>query len=335
MTVWRRRIVTLLVGSFLGAAPVCAVNFFYQAAQYNSELFTSGLLGQPAYNGVGSVNITEGNSQFRATGVLVANDWVLTAAHNWVADSVTGLSFNWNGKSYAANPFAWQQHPGWLISPQVGLTQGWDLALFQLSEPVVGATPAKLFSGTPTFGSDLTFFGAGLTGTGGALEANPDAILYAGTNTLDRILAMDSPYGSGGLLAFDFDDGTSFHNSLKSAGVADIDGAYMNALSGITLTGEISNSVTSSLEATSAPGDSGGPAFIDNGNGPELVGLVSWGVNPTRAANLYGSGLGDITYLTDLSEHYEWINAVIPEPSASALIICSLSVFFVFCRRNM
>jgi len=91
--------------------------------------------------------------------------------------------------------------------------------LFQLKEPIFGATPASLFSGSLSLGSELTFFGAGLTGTGGSLQANPDATIFAGTNTLDRILAMDGPYGPGGLLAFDFDDGSTQRNSLVSSGV--------------------------------------------------------------------------------------------------------------------
>lgn len=167
----------------------------------------------------------------------------------------------------------------------------------------------------------MTFFGAGLTGTGGSLQANPDATIYACTNSLDRILAMDSPYEAGGLLAFDFDDGTTFHNSLSNGGVADIDGSFVATMPGMTVIADTSSLLPTGLEATSALGDSGGPAFIDFGNGPELVGLISWGVNPTNPANRYGSGLGDITYLTDLTPHHDWISGVIPEPTATPMLL--------------
>lgn len=103
----------ILFGLFLlETASVSAVNFADRDRLATSARTTPDLLQEPAYSGIGSVTITEGNAQFRGTGVLVANDWVLTVAHNWDANAVTDLSFNWNGQSYAANPFAWQQHPG-------------------------------------------------------------------------------------------------------------------------------------------------------------------------------------------------------------------------------
>ena len=46
-------------------------------------------------------------------------------------------------------------------------------------------------------------------------------------------------------------------------------------------------SLETDLEGTSAAGDSSGPAFADFGNGPEVVGLVSWGVNPTEPSRAH------------------------------------------------
>jgi hypothetical protein len=328
------RRLALVLALVLGPA-VSAVNFFDQTAFDSASLDASHLLTLPSFSGIGSVEITEGNAAFRGTGVLVADNWVLTAAHNWDASAVTGLAFNWNGQSFAAQSGSWYQPSGWLTSPEVGLTQGWDIGLFQLAQPILGATPATLFSGNLQLGSELTFFGAGLIGTGSNLQANPDATIYAGTNTLDRILEINDPYGTTGLLAFDFDDGSNLHNSLGSSGVVDVDGNIQATLSGVTIVGESSGELSTVLEATSTFGDSGGPAFIDYGSGPELVGIFSWGVNPTDPANLYGSGLGDVTYLTDLSHQYDWIHSVIiPELSLSSLqLACIILLHIVFRRR--
>ena len=52
---------------------------------------------------------------------------------------------------------------------------------------------------------------------------------------------------------------------------------------------DLMNAVLSTLEGTTAAGDSGGPVFADFGKGPEVVGLVCWGVNPANPSNPYGS----------------------------------------------
>ena len=83
---------------------------------------------------------------------------------------------------------------------------------------------------------------------------------------------------------------------------------------------------------SSAAGDSGGPAFADFGNGPQVVGLVSWGVNPTNLSNPYGSGSGDITYLTRVAPFNDWILATIPEPGSGSLMLAA--ALLVGCRRR-
>jgi secreted trypsin-like serine protease len=87
------------------------------------------------------------------------------------------------------------------------------------------------------------------------------------------------------------------------------------------------------LEGTSAAGDSGAPAFADFGCGPEVVGLVSWGVNPSNPLNPYGSGSGDVTYLTRVSVLKDWINLTIPEPGVNCMIGTALLCWSAW-RRN-
>jgi hypothetical protein len=108
---------------------------------------------------------------------------------------------------------------------------------------------------------------------------------------------------------------------------------YVTAIIGV-IASLPSVSVALTLEGTTAPGDSGGPAFADFGNGLQLVGLTSWGVNPTNPGNLYGSGLGDITYLTRVSTFDQWILGTIPEPSLGLLLAVGIVLTAIFCRRK-
>jgi hypothetical protein len=105
----------------------------------------------------------------------------------------------------------------------------------------------------------------------------------------------------------------------KSIQIFDILGRPVTALGGLSVAAQASSPQLSWLEGTSAAGDSGAPAFADFGNGPEVVELVSWGVNPTNPLHPYGSGSGDVTYLTRVSAFKDWIGATIPEPQVLLL----------------
>ncbi|MBC8011779.1 MAG: trypsin-like serine protease [Burkholderiales bacterium] len=259
---------------------------------------------------------------------------MLTAAHNWDTTAVTGLSFHIGGVSYPAQPAAWLQNPGWVSSPSVSLNQGWDMALFRLASPVVGVVPATLYGGTSELGASVTFLGAGLAGTAATgPRSNSTPNFYAGTNVIDRVLSMDGAAGSGGLLAWDFDDGSTLRNTLTGVAVANETGTFSTVTGAMVLAQSSSVSPTS-FEATSAAGDSGAPVFADFGTGPELIGLVSWGVNPSAPANLYGSGYGDITYLTRISAQRDWIYATIPEPAWSALAFGAGMLILAMLRRR-
>jgi hypothetical protein len=276
------------------------------------------------YASVGWLGIQEGASSYRGTGVLISSEWVLTAAHNWLSGEITGLDFNIGGTTYSATSGQWRQHPGWSLRPNVAHDQGWDIALFRLSTPVTGITPAKLYSGSNELGALVTMVGAGSAGTTSTgPRPNPAPVLYASTNVIDRVIST-SGVTPGGLLAMDFDSGSALHNSLTGSAIFDTMGNAVSLTSGLEVVAQSSSPLLSTLEGTSAAGDSGGPAFADFGDGPEVVGLVSWGVNPTDPSNLYGSGPGDITYLTRVSEFNDWIYATIPEPSSGSLLLLTL-----------
>ncbi len=287
------------------------------------DLHASQQLAQ-AFKGVGTLEIFETSGTYRGTGVLLNDRWVLTAAHNWDAGAVTNLSFSINGQHHEAE--SWVQHPGWdgTFSPQ----QGWDIGLVRLAQPVTGFGSTRLYSGNAEYDLPITILGTGLTGTsGGVSDLNSSTTIFAFTNTIDRVISLNSPHGPGGLLVYDFDNGTPHSNSLASAAAYDASGAPVAANSSIAGSG--SATLLTALEGTSAPGDSGGPAFVDFGSGPELVGIVSWGVNPTQPGNLYGSGYGDTGYLMRTSSLQGWIHSVIPEPQTTTLTIATLLLIFI------
>lgn len=293
---------------------------------------SAALAAESAYASVGWVSIQEGASKYRGTGVLVSSEWVLTAAHNWLANAVTGLEFHIGGEIYTAMAGDWAQHPGWVAGPEVSHTQGSDIALFHLSRPVTGVIPATLYGGVAELGSLVTLVGAGSAGTAATgPRPNPTPVLYATTNVIDRVVTNSGV--TGGLLAFDFDDGTASHNALTGTAIFDTLGRQVSLSNGLEVLAHSSSAALSLLEGTSAAGDSGGPAFADFGDGPEVVGLVSWGVNPTSPSNPYGSGLGDITYLTRVSEFNAWIYTTIPEPETVSLIMLAVPLWWLRRRK--
>lgn len=325
--------VALLVAS-VGSSNAIVVNSSNTLA--DSATLAADVSDYPAFAATGVVQIQESTVSYLGTGTLVASDWVLTAAHNWDTGAVTALSFNIGGQTYAAQTGQWFQNPQWVADPSVSLSQGSDLALFHLDRPVTGTTPVTLYTGNQELGAGVVVIGAGLVGTSATgPRSNPSSTLYAARNTIDRVITLSGSAGIGGFLAFDFDDGTATHNSLTGSTVYDTDGNAVNTILGGTIASLPGIQFALTLEGTTAPGDSGGPAFADFGNGLQLVGVTSWGVNPTALGNLYGSGLGDITYLTRVSAFEQWIMATIPEPNTGLLFGIGVIVFAIsFLKRG-
>jgi hypothetical protein len=157
--------------------------------------------------------------------------------------------------------------------------------------------------------------------------------LYAAHNTVDRVVALTGLDGAGGLLLSDFDDGSATRNSLAGSAIYSTTGGTLASVPNGTISAQSSSASIVTLEGTTASGDSGAPAFADFGSGYELVGLASWGVNPTAPGNLYGSGYGDAAYFTRVSSFGPWIAATVPEPRMHHLLILASVVLALWCRR--
>lgn len=257
-------------------------------------LYTS-LALEPSYQAVGllEVNVFEEGTPAVGSATLVAPDWVLTAAHVVEASPTQpkAVQFTVGGQSYAAS--RWVLHPKYDGS---SLIKGFDLALVQLSQPVLDVTPAQIYRKKKERGMEGTFVGFGRTGTGISGDTVDDRLKRAGTNIIDGQLKRDNRgflkaidrLGSGAkTFAVDFD---SPSNPLESrlGGPTPVD-----------------------LEYLISRGDSGGGVFIDDPNdlsGPLLAGINSFGeIFDERDDSDYG----DLTGHTRVSSFKSWIDKTI------------------------
>ena len=257
------------------------------------------------------------------TGTLIASNVVMTAAHvlkNTLFDP-TPIPASWefilhtdyenasNEQKYTVQSI--QIHPGWdkRLSQKNGLGDGdelgVDIALVFLKNPVVGVYPAKLPTGeTEAVGSRIVLAGYGTTvdGVSGVINSK-NSVRVGGENILDRaVVEVDAPSVAegekGGLIAVDFDSPQQDKNTLGlSASMVDYLGSG------------ISSSSPLPLEASSAVGDSGGPAFLYDNCAWRTVGVVSYGTSD--------STYGDVTVYTRVASQLEWIKSYLPSWSSA------------------
>jgi hypothetical protein len=233
---------------------------------------------------------------YAGSGILIASDWVLTAAH--MLDAATSGTFTINGISYGSSQIF--KNPGWTGN----VLNGNDYGLVHLTAPVSAVSPALFFTGSVETNHVGTFVGFGFKGTG-----------LTGWKTLDgqkRAFQnmIDGDFGNPYLLL-----GADFDNPNNPA-----DNWFGSAL-------------PQTLEGCVAPGDSGGGVFVQQGGYYYLAGVVSGVLATDGNAN---SDYGDITAYGRVSAAMPWINSVmgVPEPSTYALLLAGgAMVFCLRCRR--
>lgn len=219
---------------------------------------------------------------YTGSGMLIAPDWVLTAAHNLILAN-TGV-FTINGVAY--NSTALIRHPSYRYGNEFA---GYDVGLVHLSSPVSSLTPVLPYTGSGESGLTATFVGFGYTGTG-----------LTGYKTLDNQKrafqnVMDGDFGNPAVLL-----GCDFDNPQSAA-----DSGFGSAL-------------PEDLEGSVAPGDSGGGVFITVGSQTYLAGVISFVAASDGNAN---GDYGDASGFGRVSAFVPWIASVIPEPTSSALLL--------------
>lgn len=234
---------------------------------------------------------------YAGSGILIASDWVLTAAH--MLDAATSGTFTINGVSYGSSQI--YKNPGWTGN----VLNGNDYGLVHLSTSVSAVSPATFFTGSEA-GQMATFVGFGFKGTG-----------LTGWKTLDgqkRAFQnmVDGDFGNPYLLL-----GADFDNPNNPA-----DNWFGDAL-------------PQTLEGCVAPGDSGGGVFFQQGGHYYLAGVISGVLATDGNANsdygditAYGRVSAAMPWINSIAP------GIVPEPSTYALLVASSAVALCFRRRK-
>jgi secreted trypsin-like serine protease len=282
------------------------------------------------YDGVGALllNTTttpEGFITFCTGSVLNGGRDVLTAAH-CVSDDAGNLTLTGGSAIFLPGTGAEEiqvegasVHPSW----DGNLLAGYDLAIIRLTKPVGPSIQTySLFTGSTDLGSAYDVVGFGVTGTGTTGATGSIGARRRGANEFDATL-QTMGFGSSSVLMSDFDDGTAAHDGFGFF--------YGDTGRGLGIT-----------EVATAPGDSGGPAFI----GGRIAGITSFGVRletgTGRSSDIddeLNSTFGEFDGFTRVSDYNDWISGphqfqLVPEPGTYALVGLGLGVAALIRRRR-
>ena len=268
------------------------------------------------------------NSGEIGTATLIAPNIILTAAHvvqNIVLniENDTPKAGNWKfymgeNLQHASSSTSWYSeevytikqffvHEGWTDRQILKINDGEgdgdflgvDIAIAVLDQDVVGYFPARLPNQNDDPNKKRTVLsGYGTLVHGSNADLDPTNKKRTGAeNFIDRSVEKVSEVGVddlslGGLLGIDFDSPLEVNNtlgdgiSIDKLGVGDSDASPLP------------------LEASTAKGDSGGPAFVYTNNAWRIHGVVSYGTSD--------STYGDVTIYTRVASHHDWIHSKLP-----------------------
>jgi len=160
----------------------------------------------PAFDSVGLIT----SRAFAGSGVLIADQWVLTAAHMVDRGNPKHYTFTIGGETYSGLQRI--AHDNWNGS----LLAGWDIGLLQLDRPVTNITAATRYTGFDDIGMTAAFVGYGRTGTGetGALSGT-----FGTKRAAENVLDKDGTFlgGSQRISLADFDSPTTAQSTQATA----------------------------------------------------------------------------------------------------------------------
>jgi hypothetical protein len=298
----------------------------------NTKAFPAGKF--PDFLPVAAVGTLDNDGEFEVigSGTLIAPEWILTAAHVALSgkrgqDFEPKLEVRFGPRASApqsrhrvtgvATPLPPRTlRPLLRSGPRVSESEVihaefHDLALLHLAAPVPGIAPCPLDeTGALLSGKQIFIAGYGDAATGNNTKSRTWTkadLKRAAENVVDREIQRNpyNPRTVGGILLFDFDNGTEERNSLNR-----------KSKSWDHLFGEgKSSSIPSPLEGASYPGDSGGPAFAKSAKGTWcLVGVSGYGTGFPPDRRRTSIQFGEILVYTRVSPHLAWVRSHIAPP---------------------
>ena len=216
---------------------------------------------------------------FGCTGTLIADNVVLSARHCAVRAGATVIfGDNANGGGI----FRSTVQSSFLPDGNGNLLDGGDVAILTLTEPVPAnvATPMRLIDETDALeGMVCVAVGYGFNGLGSNGHGNSaDGRRWGGENIIDVYGRPASSNGSN-IISTDFDDGSGGANRIPGSSPTPLE-----------------------FEATTSPGDSGGPVLVQIGDEWLIAGVLSGGSTDDSA-------YGDISWWTGTADFRSAIEA--------------------------
>jgi hypothetical protein len=201
------------------------------------------------------------------TGTLIAPNLVLSARHCGVgAGDLVRFGDNSNSTTFTATVQSSSLPDG-----DGSLLDGGDVSIHILTAPVPLniAEPMRLIDETDELeGMVCATLGYGWNGLGSSGHGfNADGFRWGGENIID-VYGSPPDRGGSNIISTDFDNGTSGANQIPGSSATPLE-----------------------FEATTAPGDSGGPVLVQFGNEWVIAGVLSGGTTNT-------SVYGDVSWWT-------------------------------------
>ncbi len=246
-------------------------------------------------SGVVQIIMSVANGTIYGSGVLLAGtNWILTAAH--VADYATlnNTQIRFDTASGTVYSYVSQVvvNPGWLGSADdvANLANGNDIALIQLAgNAPAGVEGYQIYRGSDEIGQVFDIYGYGTKGTGAAGTTTLDGDKRTGENQFDAT-GIFSWVTRDTYLAYDFDDGTTAHDAFGQLyGINDL-GLGVDEVNG-------------------APGDSGGPLFING----KIAGISSFSYTTFSSVDATlgrDCSYGEFSGATRVSLFADWIDTI-------------------------
>ena len=213
------------------------------------------------------------------TGTLIADDVVISARHCGVR---AGARIIFGDNANRGGIFSSTVQSSFLPEGNGSLLDGGDVAILTLTAPVPAniATPMRLIDETDALeGMICTVVGYGFNGLGSAGHGDTaDGRRWGGENIID-VYGRPATSNGSNIISTDFDDGTGGANRIFGSSSAPLE-----------------------FEATTSPGDSGGPVLVQIGDEWLIAGVLSGG-------STGNSRYGDISWWTGTADFRSAIEA--------------------------